>query len=118
MLQTSSMYLRVQSVMVGMDVKDTYIGDDAQAKRGVLALKYPIEHGIVTNWDDTWLATFQAFTDPLNRSRVFLCVLLPNPQSCLGFCRARGPKLCSVNSSKRGFAVRIFVSNSNTPSYL
>jgi hypothetical protein len=23
-----------------------------QAKRGVLSIQYPIEHGIVTNWDD------------------------------------------------------------------
>jgi len=38
--------------MVGISEKDCYVGDEALAKKGILALDYPISHGIVTNWDD------------------------------------------------------------------
>src|SRR4051794_31995603 len=69
---------RYQGVMIGMNQKDSYVGwvqipflvlfhplhlssDESQAKRGILSLRYPIEHGIVTNWDDMekiWHHTF------------------------------------------------------------
>eukprot|EP00927_Polykrikos_kofoidii_P033744 TRINITY_DN28568_c0_g1_i2.p2 TRINITY_DN28568_c0_g1~~TRINITY_DN28568_c0_g1_i2.p2 ORF type:complete len:136 (+),score=24.21 TRINITY_DN28568_c0_g1_i2:191-598(+) len=42
-------------VVVGMDQKDCYVGDEAQFNRGVLTLTYPI----VTIWDDMiWHQTF------------------------------------------------------------
>jgi len=52
---------RHQASMVGMAKKDAYIGDEAQSKRGILKLTYPIEHGIITSWDDMekiWHHTF------------------------------------------------------------
>jgi actin len=47
--------------MVGMEAKEAFVGDEAQSRRGVLTLRYPIEHGIVTNWEDMeriWHHTF------------------------------------------------------------
>ena len=32
-------------------LKNCYLGVEAQAKRGILSLSYPISHGIITNWD-------------------------------------------------------------------
>lgn len=52
---------RYNSVMVGVGQKDKWVGDEAMAKKGVLSIGYPIEHGIVNNWDDMetiWHHTF------------------------------------------------------------
>ena len=49
------------TAMQGVSQKNEYIGDEAQQKRGVLHLKYPIANGIVGDWDDmekVWHHTF------------------------------------------------------------
>jgi actin-related protein len=43
---------RTDKQMVGVESKAEYIGDEAQKMRGVLKLNYPIESGIVKDWDD------------------------------------------------------------------
>jgi len=52
---------KVAGLMVGKDRQESYVGQDAQERRGVLILKHPIEHGMITNWDDMekiWHHTF------------------------------------------------------------
>ncbi|KAJ5070346.1 actin-42a [Anaeramoeba ignava] len=41
-----------QKVMVGGIQNNLYIGNSAEEFRGLLKLHYPIEHGIVTNWNE------------------------------------------------------------------
>jgi actin, other eukaryote len=49
------------SIIEGMEEKDCYIGDEAKSKRGILTIHFPIEHGVITNWEDMekiWYHTF------------------------------------------------------------
>jgi actin-related protein len=52
---------RHRGVTGEMQQNHAYVGDEAKSRRDTLTLKYPIEHGIVTNWNDMeklWHHTF------------------------------------------------------------
>ncbi|XP_072409686.1 uncharacterized protein [Chiloscyllium punctatum] len=74
---------KYERVCNGRNQKDVYIGHDAQHMRGVLSLHYPLEHGVVTNWDEIekiWHHTFyhQLRIEPEDHP-VFLTEAAMNP---------------------------------------
>jgi len=69
----------------GDQKKELYVGDEAQEKRGVCVLKYPIDHGIITNWDDMERIWHHTFYDELrvspNERNVMLTEAPLNPKN-------------------------------------
>lgn len=88
---------------MGKDNKEVYVGDEAQEKRGILKLQYPIEHGIINNWDDMekiWNHTY------------YTCLRVdPSDQGAFLTEAPRNPK------KNRERMCEIFFENFNTPTF-
>merc|ERR1712132_10167 len=80
-------YPKQKTALAGTD-KDYYIGEEAQQKRGILILKYPLEHGIVQNWDDmekVWRHTFD------NELRMVVVDETEEDEDCCGVLLTEAP---------------------------
>lgn len=69
---------------VSREAKDYYVGDEASLKRGILVIKFPIKHGIITDWEmmeNIWHHTFynELKVDP-NEHPVLLTETSNNPK--------------------------------------
>ena len=77
-------YPKYATGMVGGYKTEFFVGADAEAKRGVLKLNYPIEHGIVNNWDDMEKIWGHIFTNELRvapeEHNIFLTETPKNPK--------------------------------------
>lgn len=61
----------------------TYVGNDAYDNRGILKLRYPVEHGIVTDWDSMeaiWEHTFDQLRVEPDLRNVLLTEAPRNPK--------------------------------------
>ncbi|XP_075720155.1 actin-related protein T3 [Rhinoderma darwinii] len=56
---------KAKSVMIGAGQRDFFVGEEAQSKRGILSIKYPVEHGVITSWEDMELIWKHAYTHNL-----------------------------------------------------
>ena len=61
-------------VMAGALEGETFIGRKAQEFRGLLKIKYPMEHGIVTDWDDMERIWSWVYTEELQTLSEEVCV--------------------------------------------
>ena len=89
--------------MVGQ--KDCYVGEEVQSNRDILSLNYPIEQGIVTNWDDMekiWHHTFNELKVVPEEHPVLLTEIPFNP-------KANREKMTQVNSSTGCISVHKWV---------
>ncbi|XP_078525685.1 actin, adductor muscle-like [Lissotriton helveticus] len=77
-------YPRTRPAMLGAGHREYYVGEEAQAKRGILRLQFPMEHGIVTSWDDMekiWRYLYHRALKIKSRSRPVLLTDAPlNPR--------------------------------------
>ncbi|MCO5549462.1 hypothetical protein L7F22_002933 [Adiantum nelumboides] len=65
---------RHTGVMVGMGQKDAYVGDEAQSKRGILTLKYPIEHEAPLNPKANREKMTQIMFDTFNAPAMYVAI--------------------------------------------
>lgn len=68
-----------QRTMVGSLDGDSFVGKAAAENRGLLRLKYPMQHGIVTDWDDMELCWHHLYQNELHVASEDHPVLLTEP---------------------------------------
>lgn len=65
-----------ESVSDAVELKEVMCGDEAAAARASLDIKYPVENGIVKNWDDMEHLWNYTFYEKLAVSYHFLLVYM------------------------------------------
>ena len=81
-------------VLAGALEGDVFIGKKAQELRGLLKIRYPLEHGIVTDWDDMERIWQHVYTEELKTlseevgDLVSMCCCLSRGRRAIAYERA------------------------------
>ncbi|KAL7754179.1 Arp2/3 complex subunit, actin nucleation center [Sorochytrium milnesiophthora] len=71
--------LRAEEAVENVVLKDIMIGDEASKARSMLQMSYPMENGIIRNWDDMQLLWDYTFHEKLNINPKDTKILLTEP---------------------------------------
>jgi len=71
--------LRAEEKIEGIEIKDLMFGDEASKLRSMLQLSYPMENGIVRNWEDMELLWNYTFTDAMKIDPKECKIMLTEP---------------------------------------
>lgn len=69
-------------VLAGALADDTYVGQRAQELRGLLKINYPLQHGIVTDWEDMELIWSHVYRELGTLSEEVGSLLLRPEEEC------------------------------------
>jgi len=76
--------LRSEEKIDNVQIKDIMVGDEAQKLRMMLQITYPLDNGIIRNWDDMQYVWDYSFYDKLKikpqESKIMLTEAPMNPQ--------------------------------------
>ena len=92
--------LRFEEKIDNVELKDVMVGDEAARLRSFLDIKYPLDNGIVKNWDDMYHLYDYTFFEKLkctpSECRIMLTEPPMNPKK-------NREKMCEVMFEKYGF---------------
>lgn len=74
--------LRAQTKIQGIEIKDLHVGDEASQLRAMLEVNYPMDNGIVRNWEDmrhVWAHTWEKLEIDPKHCKVLLTEPALNP---------------------------------------
>jgi len=72
-------FYRYKDVLIGMAIMSKIVGDIAQESRGYSLIKYPLEHGLVQNWESMESLLSHCFYNQLTIAPEDHCILMTQP---------------------------------------